>query len=356
MKLYLKEDTVKSLQSIGFSDFFRSNLPEGAVPARIAAVFGDRFLIWHEKGEFQAIRSGRLSKESFGAGDFVWLNSEPTGEPALIEGLLPRKTVFTRANAGKATGEQVIGANVDVVFVVTDVDRDFNLRRLERYLVAIQAGGAQAQILLNKQDLCADPWSLIAKVERRCPGVEVHLLSALDNIGLEIIESLGEGTTAALVGSSGVGKSTIVKRLINNTDIATKEIAQDGRGRHTTTHRQLYMLDCGVILLDTPGMREFSLLGQEGIDQVFDDIIELACQCRYRDCQHIGEEGCAVEEAVKKGVLDRDRLDHFLKLQIEARSFERRQDEKIRRQYDKKFGQMVNEVKKQIRKKRGIWG
>lgn len=346
------------LLSIGFSEYFQSRLPPSAVPVRIAAVLGSRFLVWDGVSERPARRGGRLADTPLGVGDWTWLRGEDAapGSEILLEGLLPRRTVFLRGAAGGSSQSQVVAANVDLVFIVTDMDRDFNLRRLERYLVVIRAGGASPRILLNKQDLCDDPERFRARVEERCPGVPVTLASALQDVGLEALMGLDLGVTAALVGSSGVGKSTFVNRLLRSSGIETRPVAQDGRGRHTTTRRQLYRLPGGGILLDTPGMRELALPGEEGLEEVFDDIVALGGACRYRDCQHQGEPGCAVQDAVDRGSLDGDRLRHFLQLKHEARKSERRQDERLRREDDRTWGRHLATLKHQIRRKRGDWG
>ncbi len=349
-----------TLVSLGFSEAFREALPEGAVPARVASERRGRYLLWHEHGECPGQLAGRLLHEGGvlppGVGDWVWLRDPPAEDPAVIAGLLPRRTVFLRGAAGRATRPQVVAANVDLVFVVTDLDRDYNPRRVERYVAQIWASGAEPAVILNKQDLCPDPSERVVEIERRCPCVPVYPMRALEGAGLEPLLALGEGQTAALVGSSGVGKSTLVNRLLGEERVATAAVADDGRGRHTTSHRQLHRLPGGGLLLDTPGMRELSLLDEDGLDRVFDEVAAVAARCRFRDCRHEGEPGCAVAAAVAAGKLDPGRLEHLRKLEQEARSASRRQDERLRRQDERRWGHLVDEGKRQMRLKRGDWG
>jgi len=248
-----------------------------------------------------------------------------------------------------------VAANVDLVFVVCGLDADYNLRRIERYLARIWAGGAQPAVILNKSDIREDAAAMVSEVEARCPGVPVHAASALRSEGVAAIRGLiRPGLTAAFVGSSGAGKSTLVNALLGEERMATGEVrAGDGRGCHVTTHRQLVLLPGGGMVLDTPGMRELRLIDDEGIGAVFSDIEELSGQCRFRDCRHGSEPGCAVRDAVERGTLHADRLDHYLKLGREARSMELRHDEHLRRKSERVWGQLHDEAVRIRRWKRG---
>ena len=347
------------LSTLGFSSFFQEQLTDSnAIPARIAAEHGGGYEVWSSDGEGLAQLSGRLTRdlegEGFpGVGDWVTLKSPPgPGQVTIIDGLLTRRTVFIRGAAGRQTRGQVVAANVDLVFVVCGLDADYNVRRIERYLARIWAGGAQPVVVLNKTDVCDDVDVRVAEVEGACPGASVLKASALLTEGLdEIREHLRTGITAAFVGSSGAGKSTLVNALLGEELMATKEVrAHDGRGRHTTTHRQLILLPQGGLLIDTPGMRELQLFNEEGIGSVFSDIEELAAKCRFRDCTHQSEPGCAVREAVNAGEITAERIEHYLKMKTEAQAYQVRHDEKQRRQADRVWGKQIARDSETIRR------
>lgn len=238
-----------------------------------------------------------------------------------------------RRVAGETTGEQVIAANVDTVFLMNGLDGDLNPRRLERYLTAAWESGAVPVVVLNKLDLADDRDARIAEVEALAMGTPVVAVSALERRGLEALAPwLEAGRTVALLGSSGVGKSTLVNALLNEERQATGPVREDdSRGRHTTTHRELVPLPGGAMLLDTPGMRELQLWGDEaGLEEAFADVAALATECRFRDCGHTGEPDCAVRAAVERGVLDEGRLASWHKLQRELRRLANRQDARAR--------------------------
>ena len=352
------------LTALGFDPFFEGQLATEAgqaIPARIAAEHRGAYEVWSRTWAGPARIAGRLRVELGetdlpGVGDWVLLRNEPAADDtAIIERVLTRRTVFTRGSAGRQTGAQVIAANVDLVLVVCGLDEDFNLRRIERYLARVWASGAQPAVLLNKADLCDDLAARVAEVELRCPGVPIHATSALRAEGLDAVRSeIGDGMTVALVGSSGAGKSTLVNALLGEERMATGEIrARDGRGRHVTTHRQLVLLPDGGLLLDTPGMRELQLVDDEGLDAVFEDIASLSASCRFRDCKHDSEPGCAVTAAVESGALAAERLEHYRKLLREARAYEVRHDERLRRQSERVWGQLADEVARLKRWKGG---
>ncbi len=352
------------LAALGFDRFFERQLQGStdgeALPARIAAEHRGLYEVWSATGSGRAQLSGRLRLDleeagAPGVGDWVVLKEAPGPDhTTAIERVLARRTVFTRGAAGREARAQVVAANVDLVFAVCGLDADFSVRRIERYLARIWASGAQPSVLLNKADLCADPEARVAEVEEHAAGVPVLVISALLAEGLDAVRAgIRDGMTVALVGSSGAGKSTLVNALLGEERMRTGEVsASDGRGRHVTTHRQLVLLPGGGLLLDTPGMRELQLLDDEGLDAVFGDIAALAGRCRYRDCRHDTEPGCAVKEAVESGTLDAERFEHYRKLEREAQANELRHDEHRRRQAERVWGQLSDEVA-QLRKWKG---
>ena len=338
------------LSALGFGPFFQEQLPrfEPLVPARIAAEHRGGFEAWsHATG--LARLSGKLRHQEAAAavGDWVALREHPGPDHiAVIEHIFERRTVFTRGAAGRQARPQVVAANVDQVFVVCGLDTDFNVHRIERYLARIWSSGANPVVILNKADLCDDVPGAVSEVERHAAGVPILVTSAVAADGLELIaEAVEPGSTSAFVGSSGAGKSTLINALVGIATMATGETrTRDGRGCHTTTHRQLVLVPQGGLLLDTPGMRELQLLDDDGLDCVFDDIKALAALCRFRDCGHEHEPGCAVKEALRAGGLAPDRLEHFHQLQREACAYERRHDERLRRQSERVWGQLHDEA------------
>jgi ribosome biogenesis GTPase len=316
-----------------FAASFAGHAREGRVPGRVVLEHTHIYRVATDDGEVLARVSGRLRHRAAtrpdypAVGDWVVVAPAQDGD-ARIHTILPRFSRFSRRAAGDTTEEQIVAANIDVVFLVGGLDGDFNPRRLERYLVVAWESGATPVIVLNKADLVDDPGRHVEEVRASAPGVDVHAVSARDRLSLDALRAhLGPGRTAALLGSSGVGKSTIVNRLVGHDLLRTQDVREsDSRGRHTSTNRQLVVLEHAQgILIDTPGMRELQLwdTGDSGGD-AFADITELAAGCRFRDCRHMQEPGCAVRAAVKRGELPPDRFENYRKLTLE-REYQNRQ-------------------------------
>ena len=329
-----------TLKGLGWNDVldaaFAPHRDAGLVPARVGVAFGATFRVLTEEGDCLADVSGRLRHEAHSRRDMPavgdWVAVKPTtiaGGRASIHAILPRRSLFSRKVAGDTTVEQIVATNVDTVFLVTALDHEFSLRRLERYLTMTWQSGASPVILLNKTDLSSTVEAQRAEVDRIASGVPVHAISARHGHGLDpLARYLAPGQTVALLGSSGVGKSTLINRLLGEERLATQEVREsDSRGRHTTTHRELVPLPGGALLIDTPGMRELQLWSADaGLVEAFDDVSALAAGCYFADCRHETEPRCAVKQAVAEGRLDASRLESFLKLSREQKSLSARQD------------------------------
>jgi ribosome biogenesis GTPase len=315
-------------------------LKEDVHPGRVAIEFNQIFRVYVEDGELDAVTAGRLKHRASSraelpaVGDWVAVRKRPAEDRGVIVAMLPRRSAFTRRAAGEPTGEQVVAANVDVVFIVMGLDGDFNLRRLERYLLMARESGAAAAILLTKPDLCADLSDRIREVTTLAGDVVVHVVNAKAGEGVEPLRAhFSPGRTAALLGSSGVGKTTIINRLVGTDIRRTQEVrAADSRGRHTTTHRELVMLPDAGLIIDTPGMRELQLWdAADAVRETFDDIEAVAAGCHFTDCRHRDEPRCAVKAAVAEGKLRADRLESYVKLQDELAELARQQEERARK-------------------------
>ncbi len=338
-----------NLHRIGWDDrwsmAFEPHRAAGLVPARVALEHTHIYRVVLEDDERLARVAGRLRHQAEARTDFPavgdWVALDPSdADEARIRAVLPRRSQFSRRAAGDATEEQIVAANIDTVFLVAGLDGDFNPRRIERYLLVATESGASPVIVLNKSDLAADPAASAAAVAGLAPGIPVHVVSCRAPETLAPLSAhLGFGRTAALLGSSGVGKSSIVNRLVGYDLLATRSVRlADSRGLHTSTSRQLVVLPAdGGVLIDTPGMRELQLWDSgDGLAGSFTDLEARAAGCRFRDCRHRQEPGCAVREAVTSGELSPGRLESYLKLQAEqayqARQFDQRAllDEKRR--------------------------
>jgi ribosome biogenesis GTPase len=330
------------LRRIGWDDrlneAFAEHAQEGLVPARVALEHTHIYRVLTAQDELLARVAGRLrhrasARSDYPAvGDWVALELPRHDGDARIKTVLPRRSRFSRRAAGEPTEEQIVAANIDTVFLVAGLDGDFNPRRIERYLLVASESGATPVIVLNKADLAVDAEVNAAAVATLAPGVPVHVISCRVPDTLHALrQHLGPGRTGALLGSSGVGKSTIVNRLVGYDLLATREVRiADSRGRHTSTARQLVLLPGdGGVLIDTPGMRELQLWDTgEAAAGTFTDIDDRAVECRFRDCRHRQEPGCAVRAAVQRGDLPQGRLDSYLKLQDEQAHQSRQLDQR----------------------------
>jgi ribosome biogenesis GTPase len=327
-----------SLEQFGWNSYFASQFLQlaaaGAEPARVAWADRDRFFVWSESGEREATVAGRLRHDSGDwptVGDWIVLE-----DGSRIAAVLPRQTAFSRKETGAASRQQIIAANIDVLFIVSGLDGDFNLRRIERYLLLAWESGAKPVVVLNKSDVCGNTGQAVADVSTIASGAPVVLVSALEGRGMTDLEAhLLSGQTAAVTGSSGAGKSTLVNRLLGQERQRVQEVrADDSRGRHTTVRRELLLAPAGWLLIDTPGLRELQLWATPGsIDVAFDDIAALATKCRFRDCRHQGEPGCAVAA----GGIDQSRLANYTKLQRELAHLDRKLDQRAAQEEKRKI-------------------
>jgi ribosome biogenesis GTPase len=355
----------EQLARIGWHEFFAAafapHAAAGLMPGRVALEYNQFHRVYTASGELLAEVAGKLKHEAArradlpAVGDWVALRRIGGEEKAIIHAVLPRRSKFARKAKGAKTEEQVVGANIDTVFLVNSLNQDFNLRRIERYLAIGWESGARPVLILSKADLCADLAEKFEQTMAVAAGTPVHVICSIRGDGLdELGLYLSPGQTVALIGSSGVGKSTLLNALLGYERQAVREIRQhDDRGMHATRHRELIVLPQGGLVLDTPGMRELQLWdSDDGVEATFEDIEALAADCAFTDCRHQTEPRCAVRAAIADGTLEAERLDNYLKLQRELDYLARRQDalaERTERNKWKKLSRMAEERAKSKR-------
>jgi|TARA_Y100000310_G_scaffold343462_1_gene451198 ribosome biogenesis GTPase len=346
-----------NLSELGWNDFFQGQLDavgEELVPARVARQDTTGYQLITEGGQLLGTLTGKLRYAATSRADLPavgdWVLVKPlANEPdkAVMQVLLERRSSFSRKEAGSKTDEQILAANVDTIFIVCGLDDNFNLHRIERYLLLGWDSGATPVVVLSKSDLCQDLDKKLEAVASIAMGVDIHPISALTGDGVENLRTyLGKGMTVTLLGSSGVGKSTIINSLLGYERFETNEVrSADDKGRHTTTFREMAIVPAGGLIIDTPGMRELQVWADEtSLAQSFDDVESLSERCRYRDCAHGNEPGCAVKGAIEDGTLDRDRLKSYLKFQRELKHLAAQQQVQARldrKNRVKRFSRMI---------------
>lgn len=347
------------IKNLGFDTFFQKYPQECQLESisigRICAEYKENYKLFCEFGELNAVISGKFrnnckTREDFPAvGDWVLFDYIENENKAIIQKIHPRKSKFSRKVAGQQTQEQIIASNVDFAFIVCALNYDFNLRRIERYLSLIWQSGATPVVILTKSDLCSDVQAKISEVENIAFGVDVHAISNISTQGIEILRKyFADNKTVVLLGSSGVGKSSLINNLAKEEIMKVNVLRSNiDKGRHTTTHKQMIILPNGGLIIDTPGIRELQLWdAEDGISQTFSDIEELAKACKFSDCTHTNEPDCAVQKAITDGFLDESRLENYLKVQKEQEYLISRQTQSAAKVERDKWKAIHKQIKK----------
>lgn len=346
------------LKKLGWDDFFnvqKLNFSAELHAGRVAIENKRNYLLYTESGEYMGELSGKFyyDAQSRGGlpavGDWVLFKPVHNEKKAVIENVLMRKNKFSRKVVLEKTDEQIIAANIDFLFIITSLNLEFNLKRTERYLTLAFDNNLTPVIILSKEDLCEDPAVIISEVRSVAEGIDIHSVSTIENKGIDELKKYFEGNrTAAFVGSSGVGKSTLINFLTGTNNIPVNVIGDyKDKGKHTTTKREMILLPEGGIIIDTPGMREIQIWeGSEGLSDSFKDVEDFFSRCRFSDCKHDTEPGCAVKEAIDNGELDEERFNNYLKLKKEIKWFEIRKDKKAKSDESKKWKKISNEQRK----------
>jgi len=353
------------LKKLGWNDFFQNSFDSIVnnrfSPARVASEHRDCYALFTESGEMKASISGKLRFESRERGDLPavgdWVAADifPEEKSAIINAVLSRKSKFSRKIPGEKTEEQILAANIDTIFWVTSMNRDLNPRRIERFIFSAAKSGTEPVIIINKADLEEDPEQTASEISEKIPDIKVFTVSALNGYNFEkLMPFLKEGKTVAFLGTSGVGKSSIINRLAGEKILNVSEIRdKDQKGRHTTTVRQMIFLSSGGLVIDTPGIRELQIWESDGESGAFDDIEKAAENCRYRNCTHEAEPGCAVKELVEKGIIEPKRLENYKKMKKESFHIEKRTSQRAKLEEKRKGKILAKTIRRYFKNKKG---